>query len=159
VAFAGSFPSFSLNVTDQTAPPGGTLTWSLTVDNLTGYYVVFDNLTWCCVNPSDGSATTATYGTSASVAPTTDYTEPSAALTVNWLLGATPGYSLTETLLIQYWLCTDALGDGCTTVEGDPLADSTLQPEAAVSPLPEPATLPLLLSAIGCLAFTRRKLR
>jgi hypothetical protein len=138
---------------ELSAPPGGTIVWNLMIENDDpSLFLSIDTVNWTAVlDAAQGVPDNFSSFLFPLVAPSTSETDE--LFSIQWLPGASPGYSAVNSFVISSSFCVDSNYDGCV-----PNDDVTLPFVASVSQAtPEPGGAWLLVAAFA--ALIGRKVR
>ena len=138
-AYAGTFQLQLDPAPDLSAPPGGTIVWNLMTENDdASLFLSIDTVNWtAALDPAQGIPDDFSAFLFPLVAPSTSETDE--LFSIQWLPGATPGYSAANSFVISTSFCADSNYDGCVPNDDVtlPFTASVSQPDTSA---PEPGS-------------------
>jgi len=154
--YAGTFLLQLDPTAAQSAAPGGTIQWSLTIENLDpSLFLSIDTVNWTAVlDPVQGTPDNFNSFLFPLVAPASSETD--LLFSIEWTPGATQGYSADDDFVISTSFCSDSNYNGCVPNDDVTLGflASVSQPATAA---PEPEGLALLSATLAVLILAAAK--
>ncbi len=153
-AHAGTFQLQLDPASALSGVPGSTIAWNLLIENDDpSLFLSIDTVNWTAVlDPSQGTPDNFSAFLFPLVAPSAS--EADELFSIEWLSGATPGYSASNSFAISSSFCADSNYHGCVPNDDVtlPFVASVSQPDSAA---PEPCCLWLVSAALALLAWRR----